>query len=803
LNEPFVLKPEDSGTEKCPIAYVAYRDEKPIISGGRPITGWRKTEVKGKKEWEVTLPKVAGGKWYFRQMWIAGQRRFRARYPKKGYLKVAGGIDPGQRQDGDVNLPFEIRLQGQASFRFHHGNLKSWSTLTNAEIIIASLWAESRLPLLAIDEQENIVTLGKKSIWRIDPDDLYYVENIYDALTSPGEWYLDRETGRLFYLPLAGEEMDGIDIIAPFLVQTLRLEGKPEIGIFVENIIFRGITFAHTKWELPSDKSGFVQAAFGVPGSIYGEGVRHCMFEKCTIKNIGNYGLELSKGCDNNQIVGCEIFDTGGGGIKIGETAIRECETERTGSNRVTDCHIHGGGKMFFSSVGVWIGQSHRNKISNNHIHDYYYSGISIGWTWGYGPALAGDNVIENNHVHNIGVLSDGDGPILSDMAGIYTLGVQPGTVIRSNIFHDIAGYKYGGFGIYLDEGSSGILVAKNTVYRTTHAGFHLHFGKENVVRNNIFAFGRDEQIRHSRSENHRSFTFEKNIVYWRQGILLYGMFSVRRWICLTPGVAEGGMESKKPALFKKFILTKGNLEGKSVIGIPKLKRPVDIDGHLDDWKDIRPIRIQDQKITPEDLSADIYLGWDEENLYFATQVRDNVHWNTVPAERMYMEDSVTIAMDSLNDSKKGKRGYGRDDYELGFALTKNGPQSYCWVAPREKEKEIVGATQLQIKREGIYTNYEAAIPLKNLGLEPERIFGFNVVVFDSYPGGCFFDRNIYFKMGKRTTSAAENLSWEEWQKAGMDTHSLIADPLFINPEKGDFRLKPDSPVFKIMGWKC
>ena len=175
---------------------------------------------------------------------------------------------------------------------------------------------------------------------------------------------------------------------------------------------------------------------------------------------------------------------------------------------------------MFHSAIGVWIGQSYNNLISHNHIHDFYYSGFSVGWTWGYGPALARGNIVKYNHVHHIGVRSNGDGPILSDMAGISTLGNQPGTVIKSNIFHDVAGFRYGGWGIYFDEGSTHIVAENNLVYRTTHGGFHQHYGKENVVRNNIFAFARDSQIQATRPEEHLSFTFERNIVYWRSGPL-------------------------------------------------------------------------------------------------------------------------------------------------------------------------------------------------------------------------------------------------------------------------------------------
>jgi len=130
---------------------------------------------------------------------------------------------------------------------------------------------------------------------------------------------------------------------------------------------------------------------------------------------------------------------------------------------------------------------------------------------------------VEFNEINNIGVRSNGDGPILSDMGGIYTLGAHPSTIIRFNIFHDIAGFRYGGWSIYFDEGSTEVIAENNVVYRTTHGGFHQHYGRENVVRNNIFAFGRDTQIQRTRLESHLSFTFERNIVYWRYGDLFTG----------------------------------------------------------------------------------------------------------------------------------------------------------------------------------------------------------------------------------------------------------------------------------------
>ena len=203
---------------------------------------------------------------------------------------------------------------------------------------------------------------------------------------------------------------------------------------------------------------------------------------------------------------------------KLGELQARENEAERTFRNQITDCTIAEFGRLFMSGIGVYIGKTYDNLIAHNEIRDGFYSGISIGWTWGYDPTINKNNVIEHNHVHHIGKLSTGEGPMLSDMAGIYTLGTQPGTTIRFNRFHDIAGRIYGGWGIYFDEGSSQIVAEKNLVYRTTHGGFHQHYGRDNVVRNNILAYARDMQVQRTRGEPHQSFTFERNIVIWNSG---------------------------------------------------------------------------------------------------------------------------------------------------------------------------------------------------------------------------------------------------------------------------------------------
>ena len=536
LRKPLVLGPRDSGARavvhqwrverpEVPVTYAAHPGEEPIVSGGRRIAGWREERLQGRPVWVADLPEVKRGRWTFRQLWVNGERRLRPRLPRQGEFRVERLINKGNDA-----MPWR---GGNNRFIYRKGDLRAdWRNLRQVEIVAMHVWYESRMWVRAVNEKKRLVTLDRKSQGRLIESHIggirgapYYVENVFEAL-EPGTWYLDAPAGRLYYMPLEGEKMDSAEVIAPVQECLVRIEGDAEKEKFVEAVHFEGLVFSHNEWHPREKRGGWGQAANGVPGAVAAGGARDCSFTRCRFVHLGTYGLALEGGCRDVRIQGNELADLGAGGIKVWHLGPKETEARPQrppyvhGCRRITvaDNHIHHGGLEFLSAVGVLVGRCSGNRILHNHIHHLYYTGISVGWTWGYGDENnAYGNIIEYNHVHDIGQ------GLLSDMGGIYTLGQAQGTRIRFNLFHGVTCRNYGGWGIYPDEGSTDLLIENNLVYRCNTAGFHQHFGKRNVVENNIFAFGGQAQFQQTRGEEHLTVIFRRNVVYFERGDVISG----------------------------------------------------------------------------------------------------------------------------------------------------------------------------------------------------------------------------------------------------------------------------------------
>jgi len=503
LDKPIVLTPQHSG-----LTIEAAAGASPLLSGGRRVENWHPAKLNHHDCWAAHLPSA-----FVRELWINGRRAIRAREPNTGkYLKV--------KESPDATDNWET---GVTRFRFDGDDIPSGPFAYGAEAIVMSRWVESRLPLRGVDPTAHLASFTRKGQFRIEANDPYWLEGDPRWFDEPGEFYLDRDAHTIYYLPRPAEQIDKIDALVPSLPQLVELRGSPADGKFIQNLTIRGITFAHTEWMLPDPdpattqpvSGGFMQAAIPVPAAVHGLALRNVTIDHCIFKNVGTWALEFGRASQHCHVTRCTFTDLGAGGVKLGDDGISQKQNELSFANEIADCTIAHAGCVFPSAVGIWIGQSFDNRVHHNDIHDLLYSGISAGWTWGYGDSLNRGNIIEKNLIHHIGQRSDGDGPILADMGAIYLLGGRQGTVIRNNVLHDINGVRIA-WGVYLDEGSSDVLVENNLIYRTSQGGLHLHYGRDNLIRNNIFAFGKEVQLWRSREEDHRSWTFERNIVYWK-----------------------------------------------------------------------------------------------------------------------------------------------------------------------------------------------------------------------------------------------------------------------------------------------
>lgn len=488
LDETLIFDQKDNGTKECPITYMAYPNEKPVISGGKKIDGpWKKYKD---NIMVCNIPQVKDGKWYFRQLFVNGQRQTRARIPYEGDYLI------------------EEALSG-TSFKYKEGHIKRWYNLEDVEVVVYHSWNESRLLISELNEEERTIRFHDPKAKHVigwqgaGGPNRYYMENVFEGLQHPGDWYLDRKTGDLYYWAI--DNIEKLDIIAPVLNQVIRLEG----GIKEQNvqyINFKGITFSDADWSLPAN--GYPDCGdvgdIVHPSAVTWENVRFCSMENCCIRNVGTYALEITG--YGNQIIGNEFYDTGGGGI-ISRNYNKE-------PNIFSYNHIHNCGEVYPSAVGINIDDG-GGIISHNLIHDISHSGVyARHWATETQPIQRANQeqglIIEYNEIYDVmKKINDGGGIFVRD-ANI---------IIRNNLIHDCFSYsnRCPGWGIYLGCETRDTLVENNIVYRAREI-VHVWYSDRNItMQNNIFVDGEWDQINYQNphDRHHENIKLLRNIIYY------------------------------------------------------------------------------------------------------------------------------------------------------------------------------------------------------------------------------------------------------------------------------------------------
>jgi parallel beta-helix repeat protein len=453
----FDLDSRDSGDANKPIVYCAYPGEEVIISGGENIISpWR--------EYNNNIYVTNVGDLSFNSLFVNDQRATRAREPdppEEGYYYLIKSVDT------ETNL---------IAFRFYEGNIDpNWHNLREVEVISYSNWEQSRCRIDRIEADkvyfQGSLVEGQGYDWNccsVHPG-RYYIENVFEGLDTPGEWYLNRNTGDLYYWPLPSEDIHNSEIIAPVLEQIIEVR---QAGY----ITFRNLTFSYEDWRLPEGKSETDESLNTIKFYL----AEHCSLEDCVIRHTGG---AYAVGClwvtnKNINIIGNEIYDIAGGAIGLCSGEAESCI--------ISDNIIHDIGKVNKDAIGMGMYLWGIDfTVSHNLIYNGPYSGILFlarnyqdGQPWK-------KNIIEYNEIHD--VMQE-----LNDGGGIDVAGHQPGTLIQYNKIHDIAATdmhvkeEHSFHGIYLDDGAKEFIVKNNVVYRTDN-GLLIHNAPNNVISNNIF----------------------------------------------------------------------------------------------------------------------------------------------------------------------------------------------------------------------------------------------------------------------------------------------------------------------------
>ena len=502
--ETLELDQRISGTNGYSAIFKAYQDENVVISGGIEVTDWKPLDD-GSGIYYATVEQDIET----RQLYINGEAATRAR--------SESGL-PGSTYDRCTSPDQEVGHTTTAT------EMAEWKNQSDIEMVYKQNWTNPRCPVEKITLSEDgtkaeiqmqqpayYYCRNKMSTSTTNP---WYIENAYELLDTPGEWYLD-ETGDIgkgkntfYYMPKEGEDINQEEVIVPVLEELVNLDGTLEEP--VKNVKFEGISFQHTTWLRPGTNKGYPDAQNNVlreydptlsisnhlcreyvpNGAVNFQHTENLEFEGCDFRNIGATALVGKNGCNNTVIRNNLFTKLSGGGIQLGEVdlytedyynpsderkLIRNTLIE---NNIITDI-----ANEYRCSTGIGAAFPSNITISHNTIYDVPYSGMHIGWGWEKREIFATEDVkIIGNLIHDC--MQE-----LHDGGAIYTLGYTSNSSYRMNMIQGNYVYnQYNNYGLlYLDEGGD-YYDASGNVFDTaanTSVRWLLHKHDTNKVHDN------------------------------------------------------------------------------------------------------------------------------------------------------------------------------------------------------------------------------------------------------------------------------------------------------------------------------
>lgn len=477
-----------------------------LITSFRKIENW---ETDGGL-WRAKIP----GENFVSSVFINGRRAQVASTPNDGFRYFVYRGTNARR--GDNLRTFFVRSEDVAELEG-----LTPAQLRRVHFQIYRAWVDNRARISEIRRMRDGKTCAVEFSLPVSPHiyggdyalPRYKIANFKGALDLPGEFFFDADSETLFYIPREGEDMKTAEVFYPVSDRLAEISGG---GAPARNIEFEGVAFSGASARPDKGEKGWTasnQAAANMPSAVSISGAEGVRFGNCRFSMLDGSALEFRRDAAFCSAENCVFSDLGAGGVRAGIP--EKGKDARVSNVRIINNIVCGYGRIDRSAAGITVFDSGSNEISHNEVFDGYYTGISVGWTWGGGPTNTKNNVIELNKIHDLSYAQ------MCDLGGIYTLGASEGSKIRGNLIYNINCHQYGGWGIYSDEGSSGFEIIGNFVRAAQEGGYYMHYGKNCKVENNVFCHSSDFQIGLEKNGDN-SFSFERNVVVYGSPATLF-----------------------------------------------------------------------------------------------------------------------------------------------------------------------------------------------------------------------------------------------------------------------------------------